>query len=204
MTVIISVQLQEMHVSYSDNPSPTSLPPAAVPVPLTWPPDGQLSLDWIQYMILAFDWSSKNMSPSSFPSVFLVPVSMPSFLQLLRSSTKNPITSESRPPTPIQWLWWLAIFMGNCMIFSSTYEMLDFLSKMRSLSSMETILTEELGVLRLSKFWPSMGIKHYRHPSKRMKGKKNRRINLVPEANTLCLGSLEELSKARRSVLDPH
>lgn len=39
--------------------------------------------------------------------------------------------------------------------------------------------------------------------SKRSKGKKNRRIILNPEANGLSLGSLEELSKARRSVLDP-
>ncbi|KAK2657674.1 hypothetical protein Ddye_010726 [Dipteronia dyeriana] len=38
--------------------------------------------------------------------------------------------------------------------------------------------------------------------SKRPKGKKNRRIVLNPEENTLSLGSLEELSKARRSVLD--
>lgn len=40
-------------------------------------------------------------------------------------------------------------------------------------------------------------------PSKRSKGKKNRRINSNPEVSTLSLGSLEELSKARRSVLDP-
>ena len=40
-------------------------------------------------------------------------------------------------------------------------------------------------------------------PSKRSKGKKNRRISLNPEPNSLCLGSLEELSKARGSVLDP-
>lgn len=40
--------------------------------------------------------------------------------------------------------------------------------------------------------------------SKRSKGKKNRRVILNPESNTaLSLGSMEELSKARRSVLDP-
>lgn len=39
--------------------------------------------------------------------------------------------------------------------------------------------------------------------SKRSKGKKNRRITLRPEDNSLTLGSFEELSKARRSVLDP-
>nr|GLL19040.1 serine/threonine-protein phosphatase 7 [Ipomoea trifida]GME15279.1 serine/threonine-protein phosphatase 7 [Ipomoea batatas] len=40
-------------------------------------------------------------------------------------------------------------------------------------------------------------------PSKRAKGKKSRRINLNPDIATLSLGSFEELSKARRSVLDP-
>ncbi|OWM66512.1 serine/threonine-protein phosphatase 7 [Punica granatum] len=41
-------------------------------------------------------------------------------------------------------------------------------------------------------------------PSKRSKGKKNRRIVLNPDSSSaLSLGSLEELSKARRSVLDP-
>ncbi|VFQ75526.1 unnamed protein product [Cuscuta campestris] len=40
-------------------------------------------------------------------------------------------------------------------------------------------------------------------PSKRGKGKKSRRINLIPDTSVLSLGSFEELSKARRSVLDP-
>lgn len=40
-------------------------------------------------------------------------------------------------------------------------------------------------------------------PSRRLKGKKNRKIISNHEINALSLGSLEELSKARRSVLDP-
>lgn len=40
-------------------------------------------------------------------------------------------------------------------------------------------------------------------PAKRAKGKKNRKIVLNPEVSALSLGSLEELLKARRSVLDP-
>ncbi|KAI4314680.1 hypothetical protein L6164_027567 [Bauhinia variegata] len=40
-------------------------------------------------------------------------------------------------------------------------------------------------------------------PSKRFKGKKNRKISLSQDSKSLSLGSLEELSKARRSVLDP-
>ncbi|XP_026455767.1 serine/threonine-protein phosphatase 7-like isoform X1 [Papaver somniferum] len=40
-------------------------------------------------------------------------------------------------------------------------------------------------------------------PSKRPKGKKGRKIVLKPDLSPLTLGSLEELAKARRSVLDP-
>ncbi|KAF5738079.1 serine/threonine-protein phosphatase 7 [Tripterygium wilfordii] len=40
-------------------------------------------------------------------------------------------------------------------------------------------------------------------PLKRAKGKKNRRISLNSDTNSFSLGSLEELSKARRTVLDP-
>lgn len=40
-------------------------------------------------------------------------------------------------------------------------------------------------------------------PSKRHKGKKNRRLSFNAESTALSLGTLDELSKARRSVLDP-
>lgn len=40
-------------------------------------------------------------------------------------------------------------------------------------------------------------------PAKRAKGKKNRKIVSNPDVTTLSLGSMEELLKARRSVLDP-
>jgi len=40
-------------------------------------------------------------------------------------------------------------------------------------------------------------------PSKRSKGKKTRKVILNQEASSLALGSLDELSKARRTVLDP-
>ncbi|KAF6176803.1 hypothetical protein GIB67_043090 [Kingdonia uniflora] len=40
-------------------------------------------------------------------------------------------------------------------------------------------------------------------PSKKPKGKKGRKNIVNPEVNSLSLGSLEELLKARRSVLDP-
>ncbi|OMO83368.1 hypothetical protein COLO4_22569 [Corchorus olitorius] len=49
-------------------------PPLAGVVPLSWPPDGKLSLEWIQHMMSLLDWSSRNLAPLAFPSVFPVPV----------------------------------------------------------------------------------------------------------------------------------
>ncbi|KAL8151888.1 hypothetical protein V2J09_021696 [Rumex salicifolius] len=41
-------------------------------IPITWPPDGVISLDWISNLMAAFDWSSRNLSPAEFPSVLPV------------------------------------------------------------------------------------------------------------------------------------
>lgn len=53
----------------SSNPIPIPLP-----IPLTWPPDGRLDLDWIRNLMSVFDWSSKNVPPSDFPSVLPVQI----------------------------------------------------------------------------------------------------------------------------------
>ena len=39
---------------------------------LTWPENSELDLDWIKNLISTFDWSSKNLPPSEFPSVLPV------------------------------------------------------------------------------------------------------------------------------------
>ncbi|CAK7357572.1 unnamed protein product [Dovyalis caffra] len=56
----------------TSTPEGSSSPP--VQIPLSWPPDSSLTLDWIQNLISAFDWSSKNLPPSELPSVLPVSV----------------------------------------------------------------------------------------------------------------------------------
>ncbi|KAK8717644.1 hypothetical protein V6N13_044905 [Hibiscus sabdariffa] len=109
--------------------------------------------------------------------------------------------------------------MGNCMIFSSSSKMLAFLPEIgylssicgqRSLGSRDFLALASLEVKLNSVCYfdyeyctSTYGFEKEVLAKYGDKGKKDCRINLVPEANALCLGSLEELSKARRSVLDP-
>lgn len=41
-------------------------------IPISWPADGAISLDWVSNLMAAFDWSSRNLSPSEFH--FVLPV----------------------------------------------------------------------------------------------------------------------------------
>lgn len=81
----------------SQNPEPTldedpshmlvstenlSQPP--VQIPLTWPVNGILTLDWIHDVMSAFEWSSWNISPSEFTSI--LPSSV--FDSLLNSASR--------------------------------------------------------------------------------------------------------------------
>lgn len=47
---------------------------ARVQIPISYPEDGMLTVEWIQDLTLTFDWSSRNLPPSEFPSVFPVDV----------------------------------------------------------------------------------------------------------------------------------
>lgn len=61
----------------SPPPSSSLSPPPPLPelqVPIRWPENGILTIEWIQNLILCFDWSSKNLPPSEFPSVLPVQV----------------------------------------------------------------------------------------------------------------------------------
>ncbi|KAL4369147.1 hypothetical protein GQ457_05G005870 [Hibiscus cannabinus] len=255
----------------TDNPSPSSLL-GVVPVPLAWPPDGQLSLDWIQHLISAFDWGSKNLPPSSFPSVFPVPVFDALVLTASKILHKEPNCLRIEAPDTdstvvvvgdlhgqlhdLLFLFQDAGFPSENRIFVFNGDYVDRgawgLETFLLLLAWKVFMPHRVYLLRgnhESKYCTSTygfekevlvkygdkGKHVYRKclgcfeglplasiiaervytahgglfrsitvtPSKRTKGKKNRRINLVPETNALCLGSLEELSKARRSVLDP-
>ncbi|KAE8729876.1 diacylglycerol O-acyltransferase 2-like [Hibiscus syriacus] len=192
---------RDADVSSSDNPSPTSLPPTAVPVPLTWPPDGQLSLDWIQHMISAFDWSSKILHKE------------PNYLRIDTPVTDSTVVVVGDLHGQLHDILFRlrdAGFPSENGIFVFNGDYID-----RGTWGLETFvfMPHRVYLLRgnheskyctstygfenevLARYGDKACIycswgafpQHYRHPSKRMKGKKNRRINLVLEANTLCL-----------------
>ncbi|KAJ6423053.1 hypothetical protein OIU84_024059 [Salix udensis] len=54
--------------------TPEGPPPPPIQIPLSWPSNSSVTLDWIKNLISAFDWSSKNLPPSELPSVLPVPV----------------------------------------------------------------------------------------------------------------------------------
>ncbi|KAL5976935.1 Serine/threonine-protein phosphatase 7 [Asimina triloba] len=57
------------------SPLSSSSPQNPAPqIPISWPSNGELTDEWIQDLTCAFDWSSKNLQASDFPSVFPVSV----------------------------------------------------------------------------------------------------------------------------------
>ncbi|EEF33836.1 protein phosphatase-7, putative [Ricinus communis] len=52
----------------------SSSPPPPVEIPLSWPSDGKLSLDWIKDFSAALEWSSRNVGPSDLDGVLPVAV----------------------------------------------------------------------------------------------------------------------------------
>jgi serine/threonine-protein phosphatase 5 len=54
--------------------TPEGPSPPPIQIPLSWPSNSSVTLDWIQNLISAFDWSSKNLPPSELPSVLPVSV----------------------------------------------------------------------------------------------------------------------------------
>ncbi|XP_051115236.1 serine/threonine-protein phosphatase 7 [Andrographis paniculata] len=70
-TASTSTSSDSKTTSPSATPRPSSpLPPIAI----TWPDGGALTLAWVTNLMQAFDWASKALSPSEFPSVLPVPV----------------------------------------------------------------------------------------------------------------------------------
>ncbi|GLT39374.1 hypothetical protein SLA2020_135700 [Shorea laevis] len=250
-------------VTSSDNASPST--------PLSWPPDGKLTLDWIYNLMSVFDWASRNLPPPDFPSV--LPVSVFDSLVLTASKIlhKEPncvriddVDSDSVVVVvgdlhgqlhDVLFLLRDAGFPSKNRVFVFNGDYVDRgawgLETFLLLLAWKVFLPHRVYLLRgnhESKYCTSVygfekevlikyadkGKHVYRKclgcfeglplatiiagnvytahgglfrsipatPSKRSK-KKNRRISLTPEINPFSLGSLEELSKARRSVLDP-
>eukprot|EP01018_Ginkgo_biloba_P032235 Gb_23733 [translate_table: standard] len=51
-----------------------SIPPPAGDIPIKWPNNGALTLEWVESLAATFDWSSRHLLPSQLPSVLPVPV----------------------------------------------------------------------------------------------------------------------------------
>ncbi|KAL9403229.1 hypothetical protein Peur_000201 [Populus x canadensis] len=252
--------------------TPEGPSPPPIQIPLSWPSNSSVTLDWIQNLISAFDWSSKNLPPSELPSV--LPVSVFDALVLTASKIlhKEPncvriddCNENSRVVVvgdvhgqlhDVMFLLQDAGFPCEDRFFVYNGDYVDRgawgLETFLVLLAWKVFLPQRVFLLRgnhESKYCTSVygfekevlakygdkGKHVYRKclgcfeglplasviagrvytahgglfrsvsitPSKRSKGKKNRRIILNSETKPLCLGSLEELSKARRSVLDP-
>ncbi|OIW09610.1 hypothetical protein TanjilG_28209 [Lupinus angustifolius] len=268
------------------NPEPPfPTPPEELRVPISWPEDGNLNIDWIHNLISSFDWSSRNLSPSQLPSIFPVQV----FDSLVLTASKmlhkepncvtidpfrnNPDSSDSATATAaaatvvvvgdvhgqlhdLMFLLRDAGYPSEDRIFVFNGDYVDRgawgLETFLLLLAWKVFMPHNIYLLRgnhESKYCTSVygfekevmvkygdkGKHVYRKclmcfeglplasiiagrvytahgglfrsvtvtPSKRLKGKKNRKINLNSDSKILSLGSLEELAKARRSVLDP-
>ncbi|XP_031737749.1 LOW QUALITY PROTEIN: serine/threonine-protein phosphatase 7-like [Cucumis sativus] len=269
-----SSTLSESDENPCTSSSPSSTPPP-IHLPLSWPPDATLSLQWIHHLIAAFDWSSKNLPPSHFPSVLPVSVFDTLILTASKILHKEPnclkILQDSPPSSDstvvvvgdihgqfhdLLFLLQDAGFPSENRFFVFNGDYVDRgawgLETFLLLLAWKVFMPHRVFLLRgnhESKYCTSVygfekevlakygdrgkhvyrkclgcfeglplasiiaGCVYTAHgglfrsisvpSSKRSKGKKNRRIILNPEANGLSLGSLEELSKARRSVLDP-
>ncbi|KAJ7944015.1 Serine/threonine-protein phosphatase [Quillaja saponaria] len=270
--------------SSSSSSSSSSLlspsPPLELNLPLSWPPDGKLSLDWIHNLIACFDWSSKNLLPYELPSV--LPVNVFDSLILIASKMlhKEPNCLSIDPVQPnsdsgadsvstvvvvgdvhgqlhdLLFLFRDAGYPADNRIFIFNGDYVDRgawgLETFVLLLAWKVFMPHNIYLLRgnhESKYCTSVygfekevltkygdkGTHVYRKclgcfeglplasiiagrvytahgglfrsihvtPSKRSKGKKNRRIVVNSDVSCLSLGSFEELSKARRTVLDP-
>ncbi|KAL1566692.1 Serine/threonine-protein phosphatase 7 [Salvia divinorum] len=60
--------------STSSDSKPRSPPPTLPQIPIVWPEAGALTASWVADLMQAFEWASKALPPSEFPSVLPVAV----------------------------------------------------------------------------------------------------------------------------------
>lgn len=70
--------------SSDDNQIQNRTPSDQPQIPVSWPSDGAPTRDWVLSLMNAFDWGSRNLPPSEFPSVLPVQV----FDSLVLSASK--------------------------------------------------------------------------------------------------------------------
>uniref|UniRef100_A0A7N0UGB9 Serine/threonine-protein phosphatase n=1 Tax=Kalanchoe fedtschenkoi TaxID=63787 RepID=A0A7N0UGB9_KALFE len=248
---------------------PSSSPPPQIPI--SWPPNAELTLDWVHHLTSVFEWSSHHVPPAQFPSVLPVPVFDSLVLTASKILHKEPncvridcaqdstvvvVGDVHGQLHDVLFLLADAGFPAEDRFFVFNGDYVDRgawgLETFLLLLAWKVLMPHRVFLLRgnhESKYCTSVygfekevmtkfgdkGKHVYRkclgcfeglplasiiagrvytahggifrsvnvNPSKRSKKKKNRKINNTSEVNTLSLGSLEELLKARRTVLDP-
>jgi len=77
-------------------------PPPELRLPIWWPEDGNLSMDWVENLMLCFDWCSRNLPPSELPSVLPVKVFDSLILIASKMLHKEPncVTIDPFRPSP--------------------------------------------------------------------------------------------------------
>ncbi|KAK3034177.1 hypothetical protein RJ639_034317 [Escallonia herrerae] len=253
--------------------SPSASPPPNPPeIPLSYPADSTLTLSWVTNLMSTFEWASRNLTPSDFPSVLPVHVFDALVLSASKILHKEPncvriddcgidssvvvVGDLHGQLHDVLFLLRDAGFPADNRFFVFNGDYVDRgawgLETFLILLAWKVLMPHRVYLLRgnhESKYCTSVygfekevlakygdrGKHAYRKclgcfeglpltsviagkvytahgglfrsivstPSKRAKGKKNRKIIVNPAVNSLSLGSLEELSKARRSVLDP-
>ncbi|GAB4848362.1 Serine/threonine-protein phosphatase 7 [Ancistrocladus abbreviatus] len=259
--------------SSSPQPIPTESPHQEPQVPISWPPNGAVTLDWILNLMAAFEWASRNLSPSDLPSVLPVPVfdslvlcgskilhKEPNCVRIEDCGENSKVVVVGDVHGQLHDVLFLLRHTGfpsedRFFVFNGDYVDRGAwgLETFLLLLAWKIFLPQRVYLLRgnhETKYCTSVygfekevmmkygdqgkhvyrkclgcfeglplasiigGCVYTAHgglfrsvaatPSKRSKGKKkNRRISLSSGPNSLSLGSFEELSKARRSVLDP-
>ncbi|KAG7027839.1 Serine/threonine-protein phosphatase 7 [Cucurbita argyrosperma subsp. argyrosperma] len=207
--------------------SPSSLNLKKIPahhLQLSWPPGATISLQWIHHLIVAFDWFSKHSPPSEFASVLHVSV----FDSLILTASKTLLKElnclrilESSVASSGSTVVVVGDIHGQLhdLLFEVLLRGNHDSKYCTSVYGFEKEVLTKYGDNDKHVYWKvAFGINYcwmcitahggrFRSvsvpSSKRSKGKKGRRVSLNPEANGLSLDSLEELFKARRSVLDP-
>ncbi|KAF7129136.1 hypothetical protein RHSIM_Rhsim10G0191000 [Rhododendron simsii] len=255
--------------SSEDTQSHTQTPPQT---PISWPADSVITQAWVISLMEAFDWGSRNLPPSEFPSILSVQVFDKLVLSASKLLHKEPncvridgfgtdssvvvVGDVHGQLHDVIFLLRDAGFMADNRVFVFNGDYVDRgawgLETFLLLLAWKVSMPHKVYLLRgnhESKYCTSVygfekevltkygdkGKHVYRKclgcfeglplasiiagrvytahgglfrsvattPSKRSKGKKTRKLILNPESSSLVLGSLEELSRARRTVLDP-
>uniref|UniRef100_A0A2C9WL35 Uncharacterized protein n=1 Tax=Manihot esculenta TaxID=3983 RepID=A0A2C9WL35_MANES len=183
----------------------TSSPP--VDIPLSWPPDVKSSLDWIRDLLALLSLDDVTGLITSTPFFKQTTENSEQLLghRILSFATKTSlhVYFVDHFAKALRFLIILALFKQPFGISTRMFCRV-FLPQRVYLLRGTSVYGFEKEVLAK---YNDKGTHVYRNvsvtQSKRSKGKKNRRIIFHPESTPLSLGCFEELSKARRSVLDP-